>query len=515
MNSRIGTSTIASGIWQMFFLSTVALTAFVLLLLSEFREASSLLLHIRQNEQIERHLRLLGEAQLDMETGQRGYLLTMSEKFLEPYVSGRTNSQLQIAALNALAKEYPRLQSKIRPIDSFVTGESNILALTIRLAQQGQRPEAMAILQSGLGKELMDHFRSFRRAAIEEQHHVLMARRAAYRKTLTNIRGLLILGGGGVSALLFLIAIRTANRLKKPVDKLIKGIGEFSLGHLDEKIPVTADDEIGHLAESFNLLAERLQKAQKTQDAIIGELKRSNDELDSFAYVASHDLKAPLRGIRNLADWIEEDIRTTSSPEVLKNLSLLQNRADRLERLLTSLLDYSRIGRKQSSIETVDSGRLIHEIIQYLPVPPGFSISLTGEMPTFETVKTPLEKVFRNLIQNALTHHDRTEGRVTVSSRDRGEAFEFEVEDDGPGIPPEFHQKIFEMFQTLKPRDQVEGSGMGLAIVRKTVSTVGGTISIESTPPQRGTRFRFTWPKVISPNNIQEYLPPKGTSAEQ
>lgn len=506
MKSRIGTSTIASGIWQMFVLSTVALTAFVFLLFSEFREASSLLLHIRQNEQIERHLRFLVEALLDMETGQRGYLLTMSEKFLEPYVSGRTNAKRQIVALNDLAKEHPRLQSKIRHVLASAAGESNILALTIRLAQQSRRPEAMAILQSGLGKELMDQFRRFRRESIAEQQHILMARRASYQKTLNNILLLLIFGGGGVSALLFLIALRTASRLKKPVDKLIEGIGEISQGHLDKRIPITSDDEIGHLARDFNLLAEKLQKAHKTQEAMIEDLKRSNGELDSFAYVASHDLKAPLRGIRNLADWIEEDIRGIASPEVLKNLSLLQNRADRLERLLTSLLDYSRIGRKQSSIETVDSAHLVNEIVQYLPIPPGFTVYCAGEMPTFETAKAPLEQVFRNLIQNALTHHDRTEGRVTVSSRDIGDKFEFEVADDGPGIPPEFHQKIFEMFQTLKPRDQVEGSGMGLTIVRKTVHTVGGTVSVESTPPQRGTRFRFTWPKVVSRSNTRDSL---------
>lgn len=235
MKSRIGTSTIASGIWQMFVLSTVALTAFVFLLFSEFREASSLLLHIRQNEQIERHLRFLVEALLDMETGQRGYLLTMSEKFLEPYVSGRTNAKRQIVALNDLAKEHPRLQSKIRHVLASAAGESNILALTIRLAQQSRRPEAMAILQSGLGKELMDQFRRFRRESIAEQQHILMARRASYQKTLNNILLLLIFGGGGVSALLFLIALRTASRLKKPVDKLIEGIGEISQGCTTKK----------------------------------------------------------------------------------------------------------------------------------------------------------------------------------------------------------------------------------------------------------------------------------------
>jgi signal transduction histidine kinase len=503
MNVREESSTITAGIWQMFFLATISLTVFVILLFVEFREASALFLHIRQSERMERVLRSLGEQLLDAETGERGYLLTQSEKFLAPYVSGVSHAKRLTLVLSQLAEEHPSFEKEAFPIKSLVAGELNILALTIHLAEQGQRPEAMAILQSGLGKDLMDQFRRFRTQAIGKQILVLKARRTDYQKTLNNIRQLIVFGGIGVGLLLFLIAYRTASRLKEPVDNLLKGIMEISRGRLDKRIPIAANDEIGHLAKDINLLAERLQKAHKTQEAMIVELKRSNDELDSFAYVASHDLKAPLRGIRNLADWIEEDVRSIATPEVLKNLALLQNRADRLERLLTSLLDYSRIGRKQASIERVDSCKLIAEIVQYLAIPSGFTVSCEGEMPTFETVKAPFEQVLRNLIQNAITHHDRKEGHVTVSSRNAGDKYEFEVADDGPGIPPEFHQKIFEMFQTLKPRDQVEGSGMGLTIVRKTVNTVGGTVSVESSPPIRGTRFRFTWPKEISQNTVQ------------
>jgi signal transduction histidine kinase len=116
-------------------------------------------------------------------------------------------------------------------------------------------------------------------------------------------------------------------------------------------------------------------------------------------------------------------------------------------------------------------------------------------MPIVQTKKAPLEQVLRNLIGNGLKHHDKEDGNVIVSARDLGEMIEFRIEDDGPGIAPVFHERIFKMFQTLKSRDTMEGSGMGLAIVKKAVERQGGMIAVESAPPRRGTSFVFTWPK--------------------
>jgi len=125
-------------------------------------------------------------------------------------------------------------------------------------------------------------------------------------------------------------------------------------------------------------------------------------------------------------------------------------------------------------------------------------VVVRGPLPALRTDRAPLEQVLRNLIGNGLKHHDRTSGSVTVSARDVGDTVEFCVEDDGPGIPTRFHERIFQMFQTLKPRDEVEGSGMGLAIVKKTVEVYGGSIRIESAPPIRGTAFIFSWQKQRS-----------------
>ncbi|TAK92028.1 MAG: PAS domain S-box protein [Burkholderiaceae bacterium] len=227
------------------------------------------------------------------------------------------------------------------------------------------------------------------------------------------------------------------------------------------------------------------------------ELRRSNSELELFAYAASHDLKSPLRGISQLARWIDEDLKNSLTPEVSDHLRLMHGRIARMERMLDDLLAYCRVGQTVSQRVTVDSGGLASEIFAMLEAPPGFQLVLEGELPVFVTFQAPFEQVLRNLIANAIKHHHRTSGTVTVSARQSGQLYIFAVADDGPGIAPEYQERIFTMFQTLHSRDQVEGSGIGLALVRKTLQAHGGTVTVES-DGAHGTVFRFTWPAKMT-----------------
>lgn len=224
------------------------------------------------------------------------------------------------------------------------------------------------------------------------------------------------------------------------------------------------------------------------------ELERSNRELDHFAYVASHDLKAPLRAIDNLSKWIESDAAALLPPDSQEHLAKLRGRVHRMERLLDDLLAYSRAGRVQHAPETVATGDLVRSVFDLLAPPSEFRLIVDDPLPELITQRVPLETVLRNLMGNAIKHHQRKDGCIRITARDMLEWVEFSVEDDGPGIAPAFHDRIFELFQTLQPRDQVEGSGMGLAIVKKTVESLGGTISVDSTVGE-GAVFRFTWPK--------------------
>jgi len=225
------------------------------------------------------------------------------------------------------------------------------------------------------------------------------------------------------------------------------------------------------------------------------ELERSNRELDQFAYVASHDLRAPLRGINHLVDWISEDADDLLPATSQKHLATLRGRVHRMEQLLEDLLIYSRAGRQPSQIEVVESDKLVTNLIELLQPEPPFRITIASAMPTFTTRRVPLELVLRNLINNAIKHHHRADGHVHVTAREVGEWVEFTVQDDGPGIDPAFHERIFQIFQTLQPRDEVEGSGMGLAVVKKTVEAMGGKIWVESAEGE-GATFGFTWPKL-------------------
>jgi PAS domain S-box-containing protein len=226
------------------------------------------------------------------------------------------------------------------------------------------------------------------------------------------------------------------------------------------------------------------------------ELMRSNQDLEQFAYVASHDLKAPLRAIDLLVKWIREDLGDYPAGDVQDNLTLLAQRTERLTRLLDDLLAYSRAGRRVGQIRRTDTSALVREVVEMLAPPREISVRVS-ELPVFQTYNSPLEQVLRNLIGNAVKHHPGPTGTIAISCADAGEFYEFAIEDDGSGIPLEYAERVFQMFQTLKPRDEVEGSGMGLAIVQRIVAWQGGRVWFEERPDGRsGTVFKFQWRKM-------------------
>ena len=227
------------------------------------------------------------------------------------------------------------------------------------------------------------------------------------------------------------------------------------------------------------------------------DLERSNADLDDFAYAASHDLKAPLRGIQQLSAWIADDLEDVLTPQTAEYITLLKNRVARLEKLLDDLLDYSRVGRRHGEFRRIDPAVLICEQFELIEAPEGFSLDVASSVAEIATLPVPLALVLRNLLSNAIKHHDCNGGCITVTVDETGDGYRFSVFDDGPGVPVDQRERIFQMFRTLKPRDEVEGSGMGLALVKKTLETYRQTIEVEENNP-RGSVFHFTWPAADS-----------------
>jgi signal transduction histidine kinase len=193
-----------------------------------------------------------------------------------------------------------------------------------------------------------------------------------------------------------------------------------------------------------------------------------------------------------------EDVGHLLPDRSQEHLEKMRSRIMRMEGLLDDLLTYSRAGRFRGEVSLVDMNEVVARVIDTVSPPDNFTVTVAGEMPTLYTYAVPLETVLRNLINNAIKHHDKPVGHIrisaTTSNSMMGDSMvEFAVADDGPGIDPAFHDRIFQMFQTLRPRDQVEGSGIGLAVVEKIVTSVGGTVRVESTPGH-GATFFFTWP---------------------
>ncbi|MFZ2957676.1 MAG: CHASE domain-containing protein [Candidatus Ozemobacteraceae bacterium] len=259
----------------------------------------------------------------------------------------------------------------------------------------------------------------------------------------------------------------------------------------EETISVITMDGQKALLVAWRNITDR-KRVEKELEKKSSELAESNAELEQFAYVASHDLRAPLCAIESLSEWLEQDLGGSLQGESAKHLQLLRNRAKRMEKLLDDLLEYARIGHGEATVGEIDAAALVKELVDFQGLKNRFDLKLRN-LPVFTTIYTAFRQVLHNLISNVAKHHDKGNGVISVTALERDGFYEFSFADDGPGIPKEYQDKVFGMFQTLKPRDEVEGSGMGLAMVKKIIEHLGGNISLGAAQP-RGLEVRFTWP---------------------
>jgi signal transduction histidine kinase len=278
-----------------------------------------------------------------------------------------------------------------------------------------------------------------------------------------------------------------------------KNEAEFQL----KQIQLQLERKVEERTNDYRILNEQLkkilrekEKIQAEQEKTLQRLEYSNKELESFAYITSHDLKAPLRGIATIAEWLNQDYADKLDEEGRNNLILLKQRAQKMNDLIEGILEYSKIGKTNFQAEKIDPVYLIKEVTRLLQPQKNISIIISDSLPLLHINRTLIIQVLENLLSNAINHMEETGGKIIVDAIRKQNECVFFIMDTGPGIDARYHEKIFEMFQTLHPDKKMKNTGMGLAIVKKIVNNFGGRIWVES-EPGKGSSFYFSFPNSM------------------
>jgi light-regulated signal transduction histidine kinase (bacteriophytochrome) len=243
---------------------------------------------------------------------------------------------------------------------------------------------------------------------------------------------------------------------------------------------------------------DEAEPSQATAKNSIADLQKKNEsisaEFKDFVYIISHDLKAPLRAIKALTDWLSADYADKFDADGREQLKMLTIRVDRMNNLLEGVLQYSRIGRVTEDKVEIKLNEIVPEIIEMLNAPPEIHITIENQLPTIVSEPTRIRQVFENLLSNAVRFMGKPDGSVKVGCTEEDGFWKFSVSDTGPGIDQQHFEKIFRLFQTLKAKDQFESTGVGLTITKKIVELYGGRIWLTSKVSE-GSTFYFTLPK--------------------
>ncbi len=321
-----------------------------------------------------------------------------------------------------------------------------------------------------------------------------------------------------VIAVSLTISYHFVSVILRPIKKVTQVAMEIAKGDLTKYVDVKPNDEIGIMADNFNTMTLSLKKtigeleelkldlehkvetrttdlksAMSEKDRLLHELESVNSELKSFAYIISHDLKAPLRAISTLSTWILDDYSSKFDDQGREQLNLLIGRAKRMHNLIDGVLKYSRAVQSKKNMVEVDLNRLVLDVMELLSIPKNIDINIENRLPSILCEKVRIEQVFQNVLSNAIKYIDKPKGEIIIDYVENGEYWRFSVSDNGPGIEEKHFERIFKMFQTLTPRDEYENTGIGLSVTKKIVELYGGKIWVES-KFGLGSTFFFTLP---------------------
>ncbi|MBT4510959.1 MAG: HAMP domain-containing protein [Chloroflexi bacterium] len=353
---------------------------------------------------------------------------------------------------------------------------------------------------------------------------------------VSNLTNTMVWALAGILGVAILCAVILSRMLSKPIVRLRQGTEEIMKGNWEYDVSTSAKDEVGELSRTFSQMTADLKKSQdelrlygseleqtvmertnelagsneelkkeiaerkraeEGQTELLDQLEKANRELTDFAYIASHDLKAPLRAITSLAEWLSNDYREILDEWGQQQLDLLQNRTRRMDSLVDGILQYSRLGRSKEDAEEADLDIMVSEVVDAIDPPENIEVRVATELPTIVCEKIRIQQIFQNLLSNAVKYMDKPRGTVIIGCAEVDAHWKFSVTDNGPGIEEKYYDKIFQIFQTLIPRDEVESTGIGLSIVKRIVEAHGGEVWVESVVGE-GSTFFFTLPKVLT-----------------
>jgi len=432
----------------------------------------------------------------NMVAGLRGYLLTRESSFIESYDSASNENVELLKELSAVPLQerqevlladiekshrqwvyefaQPLVQAKLRAnlSDSSAAGFS-------RLYREKLADNSEKVFQQTLQRRFKE-FSNLEYSYRDSQKDLLMASVEQTRNVSFYLTAFSIIIG-------MVIAVFLAQHISSGIVKLTRMADTIAAGDYTIRVNVDGNDEVSRLSRALNNMARILSE-------YIALLQRKNDELNQFAHIVSHDLKGPLRGIDNVVGWIEEDHNLDLPSKVREYIHLIKGRVNRAENLLNGILSYSRVGREVNMQEEVNVLELLQEVKDYLPAETSARLILDPKIPSLVTERLPLLQVFTNLISNAIKHNDNPHPLVNVYFKEEDGMYRFFVQDNGPGIARDYHDKVFMIFQTLKERDSFESTGVGLAIVKKILDDRKLDINLQSSTGN-GSTFSFTWPK--------------------
>ncbi|HEX6172123.1 MAG TPA: ATP-binding protein [Chitinophagaceae bacterium] len=482
-------------------LSTQILLAFLLVLLLSITDSGSnylLSLKVEKNieflnksQEIVRNSTRLHKTMIEMQSSFRGFLLTQDDNFLDGYKNGLTSIPELLAEQEDLIKDNPTQMSILDSIKLLhhiwlAYADTLINAREIHAPYRSTDSYQFLFenrLKKEIGKNINDDisvkFSEFDRIeyGTRKMHsnNLIASIRNTHNFSLVFFVLTIVIG---ISTALYIVF-----RISKRIKTMVNFAENISDGHFTT-IRDHSKDELTSLSRSLNKMSEKLERN-------ISELENRNAELDKFAYVVSHDLKAPIRGIHNVINWTEEDLASELSPQMKKHLDIISHRAKRMEDLINGLLDYARVRRKTDP-QVTNVNEIVYQISDSI-VPRSFTVEV-HDLPIFFTERSKLEQIFENLISNAVKYTPGKDGRIIINCKEYPDHYEFSVKDNGIGIDPEYHSRIFEMFQTLREKDEKESTGIGLAIIKRILDEQDCSIRIVSALGE-GSEFIFTWPR--------------------